>query len=69
MRWIKFIFSALAIVLICVILLPRLARVRQLEVVRNNIENSIDATAYFYNDIEDFSRFEKALNENQNRDS
>jgi hypothetical protein len=69
MRWVKFICITLVIFLVFGALLPRLAQVEQLEIVRHNIENDIDATAYFYSDIDDFDRFEKALRATNDTDS
>ena len=68
MQWLKLIGAIFVIVSMCGLLLPRLARVPQLEVVRLNIENDIDATAYFYSDMDDFGRFEKAVREQRNRE-
>lgn len=65
MQWLKLCGSVILIILICAVFLPRIKDMRPLEVIRNNVENDIDATAYFYGDIEDFSRFETALRENR----
>jgi hypothetical protein len=69
MQWLKLCGTVILIILICALLLPRLAQVEQLEIVRHNMENDIDATAYFYSDIEDFSRFEKGLTKNHKGNS
>jgi len=66
MQWLKLIGAVLVIVSLCGLLLPRLAQVPQFEVVRHNIESDIDATAYFYSDMDDFDRFEQAVREKRN---
>ncbi len=43
--------------------LPRIERIRCLEVVRNNARSDIEATAYFYTEINGFGRFEEAVGE------
>jgi hypothetical protein len=32
-----------------------------MDVVRANLESGVDATAYFYTDLDDFSKYEKAV--------
>jgi len=39
------------------------ARLPLMEVVRRNIQSGVDADAYFYSEIEDFAKHEKAVAE------
>ena len=60
MKWLQLMLFAGLILCLC-LLLPRLAAAPFMEVVRSNIERDIDATAYFYSDLDDFSQYEEGL--------
>lgn len=53
--------AAVLIFLLCHTVLPRLAEVPCLEVVRSNLRQDLDATAYFYTELDDFSKYEEAV--------
>ena len=49
------------LVLLFCVLLPRLTHLPWLQVVQNNLESDLDATAYFYTELEEFHRYEEAI--------
>ena len=60
-KYMRLFGAAVFIFVICHAVLPRLTRVPCLEVVRNNVRQDIDATAYFYTEMDDFSKYEEAV--------
>jgi hypothetical protein len=60
-RYLSLILALAAVFLACHSLLPRLARGPGMNVVRANLRSGVDATAYFYTDLDDFSKYEKAV--------
>ena len=59
--FVSLILALAAIFLACHSLLPRLARTPGMEVVRRNLRSGVDATAYFYTEMEGFSQYERAV--------
>ena len=45
---------------VCHTVLPRLARAPGMEVVRANMQRDFDVTAYFYTELGDYLRYERA---------
>ncbi len=60
-RLIILIVLIAAIVLVGYYVLPNIARLSWLETVRNNMKHDIEATAYFYTEVEDYRVFEKEI--------
>jgi len=60
-KWLKLFGAAILIFLLCHTVLPRLAEAPCLEVVRSNLRQDLDATAYFYTELDNFSEYEKAV--------
>lgn len=58
---------AALIFLICHSLLPKLAESPCLEVVQSNLHSGVDATAYFYTELDDFLQYERAVVEGASR--
>ena len=59
-RYLSLILALAAVFFACHTLLPRLARGPGMDVVRANLRSGVEATAYFYTEIEDFSQYERA---------
>ena len=59
--WLRLVMVSGLIALFCAFILPGLSRTRFLAVVRNNLSEDIDATAYFYTEIDGFNRFEQGV--------
>jgi len=59
--YLKLFGATLLIFLLCYSVLPRLSRAPCLEVVRSNMTHDLDATAYFYTELDDFSKYEQAV--------
>jgi hypothetical protein len=59
-RYLSLILALAAIFLACHSLLPRLARLPGMDVVRGNLQSGVDATAYFYTELENSAGYERA---------
>ena len=60
-KWMALLGATALLFLVCHCLLPRLAAAPGMDVIRSNIRSDIDATAYFYTEIDDFLQFERAV--------
>jgi hypothetical protein len=60
-KYFKLFGSVALIFLLCHTVLPRLSKAPCLEVVRSNARLDIDATAYFYTELDDFGKYEEAV--------
>jgi hypothetical protein len=62
-RFLSLILALTAVFLACHSLLPRLARAPGMDVVRSNLASGVDATAYFYSEMDDFSQYVRAVSQ------
>jgi len=62
MKQLLSLILALALIfLLCHSVLPRLAQGPGMDVVRSNLRSGVDATAYFYTEMDDFSDYERGV--------
>ena len=60
-KYLRLLGATFLIFLLCYSVLPRLSKAPCLEVVRSNMTRDLDATAYFYTELDDFSKYEQAV--------
>ncbi|MFC1525868.1 hypothetical protein ACFL6X_03540 [Candidatus Latescibacterota bacterium] len=60
-RFLTLVAVAAAIAFVCSEVLPRAATTPLLQVVKSNLDNDIDATAYFYTEMEEYPQWEEAV--------
>jgi hypothetical protein len=60
-KLLSLILALALIFFICHSALPRLAQGPGMGVVRSNMQSGVDATAYFYTEMDDFSDYELAV--------